>query len=53
MSRACLLGVTLLTVTTGRGHGHGSSLSDDIAAYTDVYSFLFDRLGVGYQTPAE
>jgi len=45
--------LTLLTVTTGRGHGHGSSLSDDIAAYTDVYSFLFDRLGVGYQTPAE
>ena len=41
--------LTLLSVTTGRGHAIGSSLSKDIANYTDVFSFLFDRLGVEYK----
>jgi prolyl oligopeptidase len=41
--------LTLLAVTTGRGHGMGSSLSKDLAVYADVYSFLFDRLGVEYK----
>ncbi|MCX6835595.1 MAG: prolyl oligopeptidase family serine peptidase [candidate division Zixibacteria bacterium] len=44
--------LTLLAATKGRGHAIGSSLSDDIAVYTDVYSFLFDRLGVEYRQPA-
>ena len=38
----------LLRVTSGRGHGIGSSLSDDIAMYSDLYAFLFDRLGVKF-----
>ncbi|MEW5797107.1 MAG: prolyl oligopeptidase family serine peptidase [Candidatus Zixiibacteriota bacterium] len=42
--------LTLVNVTTGRGHGIGSSLTDDIANYADVYAFLFDRLGVEYRT---
>ena len=45
--------LTLINVTAGRGHGIGSSLSDDIVNYADVYSFLFDRLGVKYQSPAK
>jgi len=40
--------LTLLRATSGRGHGIGSSLSDDIAMYSDLYSFLFDRLGVKF-----
>ena len=44
--------LTLLAATKGRGHAIGSSLSDDIAVYTDVYSFLFDRLGVEYKQTA-
>jgi prolyl oligopeptidase len=45
--------LTLLASTTGRGHAIGSSLSGDIAVYTDVYSFLFDRLGVEYKQTAQ
>ncbi|MCD6249017.1 MAG: S9 family peptidase [candidate division Zixibacteria bacterium] len=40
--------LTLLRTTSGRGHGIGSSLSDDIAMYSDLYAFLFDRLGVKF-----
>jgi prolyl oligopeptidase len=43
--------LTLLTVTTGRGHGQGSSLTADNAMYADLYAFLFDRLGVKFETP--
>lgn len=42
--------LTLLRATSGRGHGIGSSQSDDIAMYSDLYSFLFDRLGVEFKT---
>ena len=42
--------LTLLRATSGRGHGIGSSLSDDIAMYSDLYAFLFDRLGVEFRT---
>ena len=45
--------MTLLTVTAGRGHGIGSSLSDDLAYATNIYSFLFDRLGVEYKTKSK
>lgn len=38
--------LVLLWTTSGRGHGHGSSLSDNIALKVDIYSFLFDRLGL-------
>ena len=40
--------LTLLRVSAGLGHNIGSSLTDDIALNVDVYSFLFDRLGVTY-----
>jgi len=41
-------GTVLLLVTTGYGHGHGSSLSDEVALETDQFAFLFDQLGVKY-----
>jgi prolyl oligopeptidase PreP (S9A serine peptidase family) len=41
--------LTLLRVTSSRGHGHGSSLKDDIALNTDILAFLFDRLGMQYK----
>ena len=41
----------LLRLSTGYGHGHGSSLSADIALEADTYAFLFDRLGVDYNSP--
>lgn len=41
--------LALLRATSGRGHGIGSSLSDDIAMYSDLYAFLFDRLGVKFK----
>jgi prolyl oligopeptidase len=40
--------MTLLRATVGRGHGIGSSLSDDVSMYSDLYAFVFDRLGVAY-----
>jgi prolyl oligopeptidase len=45
--------LTLLTVTAGRGHGIGSSLTDDIANSTKVYSFLFDRLALEFKAPVK
>jgi len=38
--------LTLLRMSTGAGHGIGSSMSDRIAQQADVWAFLFDRLGV-------
>ncbi len=38
----------LLTIESRAGHGIGSALSVRIAQYTDVYSFLFDQLGMQY-----
>ena len=45
-------GYVLLRMSTGSGHGIGSSLSQDIALYADTYAFLFDRLGVDFESPA-
>jgi hypothetical protein len=35
------------------GHGFGQSLDRAVDLTTDIYAFLFDRLGLGYQTAAE
>jgi prolyl oligopeptidase len=35
----------LLRVEAG-GHGIGSSLDEDVAELTDIYAFIFDRLGI-------
>ena len=45
--------LTLLVITAGRGHGIGSSLTDDLINSTNVYSFLFDRLGVDFRASAK
>ncbi len=39
-------GPTLLRTTGHAGHGIGSSLSEQVAQYTDAFSFLFSQLGV-------
>lgn len=36
----------LLRTTFAAGHGHGTALDDQILEYTDVFAFLFDRLGM-------
>jgi len=36
----------LLRMTASAGHGMGSSLRDRVAEQTDIYSFLFEELGV-------
>ena len=38
----------LLRTSSSSGHGIGSALSEIIAEQADVYSFLFDQLGVNY-----
>lgn len=38
--------MVLLRMSTGSGHGMGSSLSASLAQKTDIISFVFDRLGV-------
>jgi prolyl oligopeptidase len=38
----------LLRTSAGTGHGIGTALSERIQELTDVYAFLFDRLGVDY-----
>jgi prolyl oligopeptidase len=40
--------LVLLRMSSGVGHGRGSSLSRMIAQKADVTAFLFDRLGVKY-----
>lgn len=42
----------LLRVSVDTGHGGGTSLTDQEAELLDVYSFLFERLGVEY-TPVD
>jgi prolyl oligopeptidase len=42
-------GLFLLRTSAGSGHGIGSSLDETAAQQTDVYAFLFDRLGVTYK----
>ncbi len=39
-------GPILLRTTSNAGHGVGSSLSEQIAQFTDAFSFLFQQLGV-------
>jgi len=36
----------LLRSTASTGHGHGSSLRDQVAELSDIYAFLFHELGV-------
>jgi prolyl oligopeptidase len=38
----------LLTIESRAGHGIGSALSVQIGQFADVYSFLFDQLGMKY-----
>ena len=38
----------LLRVDSG-GHGIGSSLDETVAELTDVYTFIFDQLGIAYR----
>ncbi|MFT3684126.1 MAG: prolyl oligopeptidase family serine peptidase [Phycisphaerales bacterium] len=40
---------TLLRTSANSGHGIGSSLSQRVEEYTDVYGWLFDQLGVDYK----
>lgn len=40
--------LVLLRMSTGAGHGVGSSLSKSLAQKADIWAFLFDRLGVEY-----
>lgn len=40
---------TLLRTSANSGHGIGSSLSQRVEEYTDVYTWLFDQLGVEYK----
>ncbi len=46
-------GYVLLRMSSGSGHGIGSALSQRIALYADTYAFLFDRLGVDFNQPAQ
>ena len=38
----------LLRISSISGHGRGTALSERVAQWTDIYAFLFDRLGVDY-----
>jgi prolyl oligopeptidase len=40
----------LLRVESG-GRGIGSSLDEAVAELTDIYAFIFDRLGINYRAP--
>jgi prolyl oligopeptidase len=42
-------GLFVLRTSAGSGHGIGSSLDETTAQQTDVYAFLFDRLGIAYK----
>jgi prolyl oligopeptidase len=39
----------LLRTSASAGHGIGSSLSETILERSDIFSFLFQELGVSYQ----
>lgn len=41
----------LLRTSSGSGHGIGASLDERAGKASDVYAFLFDRLGVTYRPP--
>jgi prolyl oligopeptidase len=38
----------LLRTTASAGHGIGTALDEEIEQGADVYSFLFDQLGINY-----
>ena len=44
-------GYVLLRLSSGSGHGKGDALSRRIAKHADTYAFLFDRLGVDFNSP--
>ena len=44
-------GYVLLRMSSGSGHGKGDARSQRIAQHVDTYAFLFDRLGVDYNSP--
>lgn len=41
----------LLRTSSSAGHGMGTSLNEQIVEETDVYTFLFDQLGMTYVAP--
>ena len=41
----------LLRTASDAGHGSGTTLDEQISQVVDVYSFLFDQLGLRYQQP--
>jgi prolyl oligopeptidase len=41
----------LLRTTSSAGHGIGTSLNEEIEQGADVFSFLFDQLGIKYTQP--
>ena len=41
----------LLRTSASSGHGMGTSLNEQIVEETDVYTFLFDQLGMTYVAP--
>jgi prolyl oligopeptidase len=43
----------LLRTTSNAGHGIGTALDEQIEENADVYSFLFDQLGITYTPPAK
>jgi prolyl oligopeptidase len=43
----------LLRTTASAGHGIGTALDEEIEQGADLYSFLFDQLGIPYQQPAK
>jgi prolyl oligopeptidase len=42
-------GYIMLRISSTTGHGRGTSLSERIAEDTDVFAFLFNRLGMEYR----
>ena len=40
----------LLGTTSSAGHGFGTALDEQIEEGADVFSFLFDQLGVPYSS---
>ena len=42
----------LLRTSSSSGHGIGTALDEAIEEQADVFSFLFDQLGIRYSQPA-
>jgi prolyl oligopeptidase len=43
----------LLRTTSAAGHGFGTALDEQIEEQADVFSFLFDQLGIQYRAPEQ